>query len=80
MADVDGDAGHGEEPRDAEERLPPDDPPGPDGYPVVGNALAFFRRPFEYRTWVAATSSRRTSSTSRNLTEASPGSPTQFRV
>lgn len=45
--------------RDAEgesdERFPAGDPPGPDTLPVVGSALPFFRRPFEYRTWVAAT-------------------------
>jgi cytochrome P450 len=36
-------------------RFPKGDPPGPDRLPIVGNALPFFRRPFEYRTWVAST-------------------------
>ena len=36
-----------------EDRYPKGAPPGPDTLPVVGSALPFFRRPFEYRTWVA---------------------------
>ncbi len=38
----------------ADERFPNGDPPGPSRLPVVGNALPFFRQPFEYRTRVAA--------------------------
>jgi len=49
-----GDAGRRDGTADGDQRFPKGDPPGPDGYPAVGNALPFFRRPFEYRTWVAS--------------------------
>jgi cytochrome P450 len=48
-----GDSESGDSEAAGDERFPNGAPPGPDRLPVVGNALPFFRRPFEYRTWVA---------------------------